>query len=49
MMAYILERLQDYSPDWAAGLLASVPQEYHLVAKVLNDAFAYVAGASSYH
>jgi hypothetical protein len=37
MMAHIKDRLQSFSPDWAYPLLASVPQEYHLVARTCND------------
>jgi hypothetical protein len=38
MMAHIVENLQDYSPERACPLSATVPQEYHMVAKTFNDA-----------
>jgi hypothetical protein len=36
-MAHIRETLQDILPNWAWPLLNSLPQEYHIVAKTLND------------
>jgi hypothetical protein len=37
MVAYIRDRVEEYSPEWAVRILGSTSQHYDLIAKAVND------------